>query len=483
MTFSLFTFIFLTLTSFLFFLSRKFLRPCILLAASLLYVAYIDIRSFIILIFCSLLVYLFGICIDFLIKKEKTKIAKILTALGVLIFVITIILLKYIPVILKSLPDNAGQYDPVLQKLILPIGFSYYMFQAISYMISVCKGGYKAEKNIIHFMLYMCFFPKFLSGPIERPDIFIPQIKRLADVKFFDERKLSEVFAYLLYGFFMKIVVADRLGMYVSTIFSGFMGSSSVTLIIGAFMYALQIYCDFAGYSALAVGIGKLYGIELTENFIAPYMATDIRDFWRRWHRSLSMWLRDYIYIPLGGNRKGPVLQCVNTMIVFIVCGLWHGNGLQFAVWGLVHGVYSVILILGKKYAGKKLRIPGIIKRLITFALVASAWIFFGADKVENALKYLKRMLTARSLLPNIVAEFAAVGFDTGTLILLICLITAVIVTDFFIYRKDKPFPLLLQDGNCVLRYSVYLILIVVIFIFGIYGPGFSEKQFMYMDF
>ncbi len=483
MSFSLFTFVFLLITTVLFFISRKFLRPYILLAASLIYAACLDVRSLIILTVCSVTVYLFGIWIGYLVKKESIKKAKMVTAFGVIILAVVIAGLKCTPMFLNSFGDNAGRYDHILQKLILPIGFSYYTFQAISYMTEICKGRFEAEKNFVYFMLYMCFFPKFLSGPIERPESFIPQLRKLSEVRLFDEKRLSEVFAYLLYGFFLKIVVADRLGIYVSSVFSNFFGYSALTLITGAFLYAMQIYCDFAGYSALAVGIAKLYGIELTENFTAPYMSLNISDFWRRWHRSLSMWLRDHIYIPLGGNRKGLLRQCVNTMVVFIICGIWHGNGWQFVIWGLVHGIYSVAFILGKKYIGGRFHIPDFIKRIFTFGAVATAWIFFGANNVENALKYIKRMITAWGLIPNISAEFTAVGFDPVTIAALTALCAAVIITDRMIYHRDKPFPVLLQDRNFVLRYSVYLLLIVVIFVFGIYGPGFSEKQFMYMDF
>lgn len=465
MAFSLFTLVFLGLVIAVFFLVRRDLRPIVLLLASFLYIIHLDKRAFVSVIVCTILVYASGILIQYLMDKEKEKTASVISFACLLLMVALLATLKF-------------------TSLIIPIGFSYYMFQAMGYLIDIQKGRTKAQRNIIFFALYMCYFPKFVSGPIEREAEFSTRLQKLKEVKFRNERRMSEAFGYILYGYFMKLVVSDNLGRFVPKLFGEFGQHGSLWLLLGSLSYTMQLYCDFAGYSALAVGVSKIFGIDLMQNFTAPYMSVGISDFWRRWHRSLSFWLRDYVYIPFGGNRKGKPRQCLNIMIVFILCGIWHGNTLNFLVWGLLHGVCSVIGILAKdKYTdGANKYITGV-RRVITFCFVSFAWIFFGANGLKNAIDYIVAMLTAGNAGTSFLAEYNAMAIGNIRSIFLMVFLVMVVIMDIVSYKKDKPFPAVIQDSRSVVRYLVFYLMILAIFVFGVYGQGYDAGKFMYMNF
>lgn len=469
MAFSLYSFIFLIAVTVVFYGIRKVARPYVLLLAGYIYIGFLDINSLFSILLCTVVVYAAGLLIQEFKGRGKDKFAIIATFLSIIILGVILILTKY-----------SSRFE-ILNTLILPIGFSYYAFQAIAYLADILLQKYKAEKNIGIFALYMSFFPKFVSGPIERCSTFMPQLKKLENVKFRDEYRLSLAFAYILYGYFMKVAVADNLGTFVSILFEGYENHSSLWLFVGSLSYTMQIYCDFAGYSALAVGIAKIFGIDVIENFMSPYLSANISEFWRRWHRSLSFWLRDYVYITLGGNRKGIARQCLNTMVVFILCGIWHGNGFNFLFWGLLHGVYSIIGILIKKYGAHK-NFP-ILGRTATFLSVSFAWIFFGASSFSGAVKYIKCMFTAGNAGYTFLSEAQQMGIIPEKLLLLSLFIILVIAMDIVSYRKDKVFPELIQDFSCGSRYFLYYLAVVLILVFGAYGPGFDAGQFMYMNF
>lgn len=482
MAFSLFTLVFLICTLPAFYLLRKDLRPYLLLIASLFYVGKLSITALACVVLFSALTYALGILIDFFKESNNNKGVKSAVAAGVLLTLLTLILFKYIQGIGAVLADSLPSSGSFLQKIAMPLGISYYAFQAISYFIDLYKGKAKAIRNPAYLLLYMTFFPKFASGPIERSRDFALQIDRLKNVKLFENGRFSIAATYILYGYFLKTVVADRIGIYTPLFFDGYYKFSSLWLIIGALMYTMQIYCDFAGYSALAVGIAGLFGIDLSQNFTAPYLSKNISEFWRRWHRSLSFWFRDYVYIPLGGNRKGIIRKCINTIIVFVLCGLWHGKGLNFLVWGLLHGIYSAVYISSKKlFSGK--RLPVITSSALTFIAVSFAWIFFGASGLRSAIGYVCRMFTAGSAGMTFAQEMEILGISMADILFLIACIIAVFVMDMISYRLDKPFALITRDWKYGWRYALYYVLIIVIFVFGAYGPGYDSGAFMYMTF
>ncbi|MDE7009171.1 MAG: MBOAT family protein, partial [Lachnospiraceae bacterium] len=346
------------------------------------------------------------------------------------------------------------------------------------------------ETNFWHRGCWLAFFPKLVSGPIEREGQFFPQMKKLSVIKFWNRGRLSAAFTYMLWGYFMKMVVADRIGPVVGPLFERPGGFDSFWLLLGAFLYSVQIYCDFAGYSYIAVGCAKLFGIEIMENFRSPYMAVDIQDFWRRWHVSLSEWLRDYVYIPLGGNRKGVVRKNLNTMIVFIVCGMWHGAGLNFLAWGVLHGVYSVADSLIKEWNKKGMaektpdqRKGTGCKRVITFSLTAFAWIFFRAGSLRSALLYVRHMVTA-GFWPKRWAETAqSLQLNAVEISIIGVGMLGVWLVDRLCVREKMNLPMIIQQKTNGTRYFVFYLLLLSIFIFGVYGAGYHTEQFIYMQF
>lgn len=464
MPFSLFTFLFLTSVTIMYYILRKSFRPFVLLAASLFYAFRLSHRACYVLCITTLAVYAFGRLIAHCKMREKEHYAKKLMIIGVALLVSSLLACK-------------------TPYLILTIGFSYYVFQAIAYLIDIWRGRIQAESNPAYFALYLCYFPKFISGPIERPETFLPQLTRLREAKLFDLQRLSLSFTELLYGYFLKLVIADRLGIYVRAIFRSYESISWVWLMAGALFYTLQLYADFAGYSALAVGISRLFGIDLTQNFDAPYLALGITEFWRRWHRSLSAWFKEYVYIPLGGNREGIRRKCINTMIVFFLCGLWHGNGLGFIVWGLLHGLYSVIETLFRSKEKVVTPVWQVMGRFLTFIGVSFAWVFFGSASFREALHYILRIITFRTGQESPGAEFFTLGFSRTELLLSVLAVIAACFFDAVIYKSKKSFAQAVAEWKYGWRYLLFYLLIIVIFVFGIYGNGFDTSIFLYMDF
>ena len=479
MSFSINTFLFVSIVFLLFYLFKR-ARALTLLVSSLVFVFFLDKGSFIWIVAVTAVVYLIGIVEGKLLEKKRTKALWIVTVSGAAICALTLFILKNIA--------KWRANDEALVKILLPIGFSYYIFQAISYLVDVCREKTKAEKNIVHFALYMCYFPKFVSGPIERAENFLSRIKELEKIRLFDRGRISLSFSTILYGYFMKVVIADRLAFFTTRLLNEPARFGALWLFFGMLMYALQIYCDFAGYSAVAVGISKLFGVELIENFHAPYLSRSIGEFWRKWHISLSMWLRDYIYIPLGGSRKGTVRRYINTMVVFVICGIWHGADASFLAWGIIHGLYMIIsgLILNpkKKKAEKKVDSPIVIiaEILVTFLAVAFAWIFFGAPNLSAALCYIGRMLSLNPGVDSFAAQMTDIGASRRDIIIPVYGVI-VLLFDMLMVKKNKRIGMALQSLPVAVRYSIMYAMIITIFLLGIYGPGYDASSFMYVSF
>ncbi|WP_024867281.1 MBOAT family O-acyltransferase [Butyrivibrio sp. FCS014] len=470
MTFSIESFVFVGVVFLIFYTIRRRARAYFLLAASIAFIAYLDRNSCFWVLATSVLVYIWGLIEGSFAKKNKT-LARLFMVVGVMSCVFSLFVLKHVA--------KWNFSDNIFRELIMPIGFSYYIFQAIAYIVDIYRGKMSAEKNLLFFMLYMCFFPKFVSGPIESPEKLLSQIKSLHKVYLDEDNRLSIAFPTILYGFFMKTVVADRLAMYTPKLLGYPHIYGSQWLFAGMLMYTLQIYCDFAGYSAIAVGVSRVLGIRLTENFNAPYLSPDIATFWRRWHISLSSWLKEYIYIPLGGNRKGFVRKLLNTMIVFLICGLWHGAGLSFIIWGLLHGIYSVA---GAILSSRNIKPNRILGTVITFLCVAFAWIFFGAPSTKFALSFITRMLrfsTGEIPLPTQTIELGVKPFDRNIFVYAF----VVFFMDLFMTKMKIPFGEALQKIPPIVRYLIEYALILAIVLLGIYGPGYDAADYMYMDF
>lgn len=470
--------VFLGIILSLFFLVPVKWRPAVLLLASYAFCGWIDLWALLVLVMISFVTWIAGRKMEKQLAAGKRESGRIYAGAVIVLYVFILCIYKYLPYLLSSVGSLKMRPEGLPGSLVMPVGLSFYLFQAIGYLIDIYKGKSAAERKFIYVSCYLAFFPKLVSGPIENARDFLPQMGETVRVTLKDRGRLSTAFTYMLWGYFMKMVVADRLAAPVNAIFGSPESFDSFWLLLGVFFYTIQIYCDFAGYSYIAIGCARIFGIRLCENFKAPYLASDITGFWRRWHVSLSAWLKNYIYIPLGGNRKGFARKCINTMLVFLICGMWHGVGLQFVVWGLLHGMYSVIEAVVKRNGWK---VRG--GRIITFISVAFAWIFFRASGLRDAVFYIRKMFTAgfhRETWHQTMELLQLGVVETALIVLGIAVIGA---ADALCNRKKCHLPVLIQQKQNAFRYFVFYLLMIAIFIFGIYGSGYHAEQFIYMQF
>ena len=280
-----------------------------------------------------------------------------------------------------------GHYEPL--NLILPVGISFFTFQTVGYVIDVYRGDIEAETNLFIYATYVSFFPQLVAGPIERSGNLLPQI---TGQHIFDNEKATYGLRKMLWGYFKKLVVANTLAVYVDSTFAGLANYNGGALLLISIFFTFQIYCDFSGYSDIAIGTAALFDIQLMENFDKPYLSGSIKEFWQRWHISLSSWLKDYIYIPLGGSRQGKLRTCINTVIVFVASGIWHGANVTFIVWGLLHGVINVIeqfIPAFRVRGGKGVKC---IRWLVNFIIIDILWIFFRAQTITDAVFFIGNM-------------------------------------------------------------------------------------------
>ena len=472
---------------------RRQLRIPLLAAASILYVFWLDRNAAVAVMCAGILTWLGGLLTGGLERAGQRRAAAAACGVSVFCCAAALAFYKYATLIFAGISAARGGVSgaadaSILARIAIPLGFSFYIFQSISYLVDVYQKKVVVEKNPFRMLLYLTWFPKFISGPIERKGDFDRQLAGAPDTKLFDAHRWPRVVQYLLIGCFYKIVIADRLGIYVDTIFEHYEGFSSIWLLIGAILYTWQIYFDFAGYSYAAVGVSLAFGIRLTENFSTPYMSAGIQEFWRRWHISLSQWLRDYVYIPLGGNRKGKMRKIINTMIVFLLCGMWHGAGLNFVIWGLLHGFYSAIGSMltdrRKQRTGQRERqgMSRIFGCIVTYIAVAAAWIFFRAPSAGDALRYISAMLTAGLRLHTFAIEFHSVDLDRYEVGIIVVLLLIVYLFERIAYRAKMPVPEVLASRGYIIRYAAVFVLATAIIILGIYGPS-LESRMIYMQF
>ena len=360
----------------------------------------------------------------------------------------------------------------------LPLGVSFYTFVAMGYLIDVYRGKILAEKNFIAFGTFVAFFPPLLSGPIERANGLLCQIKAK---KIFNEERILLGVCQMLWGYFQKVVIADRIAVIVNAIYDNDVNYTGIYVLVATILYAFQIYCDFAGYSNLAIGAAGILGIELRKNFNVPYQAVNISDFWDRWHISLSTWLRDYVYISLGGNRKGQLKKYGNLLITFLVSGIWHGVNWTFIVWGALHGIYSIIhSMLTSKTNNinkhKYLKIVG------TFILVDFAWLFFRANSVRHAFRLIKKMVLELDVFSLFNYEMAiSMGMELLDIAVLVIALLILVIVDLTNERVKYGKKIIILP--LWIRWCVFYIMIFTILIFGYYGPGFNAAQFIYAQF
>ena len=351
----------------------------------------------------------------------------------------------------------------------IPMGISFFTFQALGYMLDVYHQRIKAERDFFTYALFVSFFPSIVAGPINKASLVIPQLKAMRP--YFDYGKAVEGLKMLLWGMFMKVVVADRVALYVDTVFPSYMNYTGVTCFVASLLYTIQIYADFAGYSLMAIGVGKTLGFELTENFRRPYFAVSVTDFWRRWHISLSTWLKDYVYIPLGGSRCSKLRNYWNIFVTFLVSGIWHGANWTFIIWGIWHGVFQIIekAINQQKcdygWFGKSIKI------IITFLLVNFAWIFFRMPTLGDAVGMIGRIFDLSLPKTLYVSGFTDLAFVLFGVIMLFLKDA----TDEFFPSRFK----VLDNRHVAVRWCSYLLIMVAILLTGVFGAD----QFIYANF
>lgn len=389
--------------------------------------------------------------------------------------------------LITELLETAGfAFSAPSLDVLLPVGISFYTFQALGYTMDVYRGDMSAERSFIDYALFVSFFPQLVAGPIERSGNLLPQIK---EIHKFSYQNLHEGAVYVLWGIFKKLVIADWAAVLVDTAYAAPVAEiSGLQYVIATGAFAIQIYCDFSAYSDIAIGSARMLGIRLMKNFDAPYLAVSIRDFWRRWHISLSSWFKDYLYFPLGGSRRSKARTGLNLMIVFGISGLWHGAGLTFVVWGLINGLYQVLGIIlrpriTRTRAALGLREDGrlltFFRWLFTMCLVCFSWIFFRAENISQALAIIKK-ISAVPFSGAAHTGIALLGLSVPYLIVLSASVLLLFVVDRLQSNRD----LAASIANTVaLRYVIYFCLISACLIFGYYGSGYDPQAFIYFQF
>jgi alginate O-acetyltransferase complex protein AlgI len=369
-----------------------------------------------------------------------------------------------------------GLQDPFPDlKILLPIGISFHTFQTVSYLIDLDRGTIPLERSFVRFALYVSFFPLLVAGPIERAGRFIPQ---LLEEHHLNPARLASGAKLMVWGFFKKVVIADRLAEYVNQIYPHPADHSGLTLWLATYCFAFQIYCDFSGYTDIATGSARMLGYDLMQNFNLPYFARSIPEFWQRWHISLSTWFRDYLYIPLGGSRVSSGRWALNILVVFAVSGLWHGAKWTFVIWGALHGSYYVLQKLMAPYAsacfawlGVPERIKRMLQVLVTFHLVALAWVFFRANSLYDAALILFRIGT--DLTGPLYLGFSSVSATVGLVLILVLLVVQGLQHRgrLSLYFSHAKVPI-------VVRWSGYLAMLIAIALLGKTGNDFIYFQF-----
>lgn len=376
---------------------------------------------------------------------------------------------------------------PVVDVL-LPVGISFYTFQALSYTMDVYRDDIYAEKNFFRYALFVSFFPQLVAGPIERSKNLL---KQLVVPKKFDFEKARDGLLLMLWGYFLKLVLADRIAIFVNTVYGDYETYAGWYIVVATMLFAVQIYCDFYGYSTIAMGAAEILGIQLMENFDAPYLSTSVSEFWRRWHISLTSWFKDYLYIPLGGNRKGKFRKQLNKLIVFLVSGLWHGANLSFVIWGGLNGMYQILgevlmpvrnklvswLHLNRQSIGHKM-----VKGLVTFALVDFSWIFFRADGFHDSFAILKAMLTCSNPWILMDGSLYQCGLNSKNFWLMLIAIGVLLLADIY-KKKGIKLRCVIAQQDYWCRYFVILFAICFILIFGVWGSGYDAAGFIYFQF
>ncbi len=427
-------------------------------------------KGIIVLLFTAVFTYIIG---RLLCKKKKRWILLI----GVLLTIVPWLLFKFGLAVTTRISYDFNWVEP--------LGISFYSLQIIAYLTDIYRDEILPEENFAKYLLYIMFFPQIVQGPI-------PRYRKLAEDLFkghkFNEKNVIVGFQKILWGFFLKLMIADKAAIIVNAVFDNSSIYGGFYILIAAILYSIQLYTDFSACVYISKGISMLYGVHLPENFLHPYFAVSIKDFWRRWHISLSTWLRDYIYIPLGGNRKG--IKAVNILITFIVSGFWHGNGMKYIMWGMLHGIYQIIGEYTKSIRKRIYKIIGIseysniklvISQIGTFFWVTVAWILFRASSLKKGIQMIYSMFTVFN--PEILFNdsLLTLGLDWKEWGVLIVAVIILYLVSKKQERESAGYNI--ADKPLIIRWGIYIVTIISIIVFGTYGFGYNVQDFIYGGF
>lgn len=481
MLFNSFAFaVFLPIVFILYWILPKKCQWLVILVSSYYFYMSWNVRYVFLILLTTVISYATAILLE---KEENIKRRKLylaaafLSCLGVLFF------FKYFNFISASIAGVMQQfsvnYSPFMVDVLLPVGISFYTFQTLAYVIDVYRGDVGAERHFGKYAAFISFFPQLVAGPIERTGNLLPQIKR---ENTFEYGQASYGLKLMVWGFFKKIVVADTLAVYVDTVYNNLHSYKGMILGIATVFFTIQIYCDFSGYSDIAVGCAKLFGIDLMSNFKSPYFSSSVKEFWSRWHISLSTWFRDYVYIPLGGNRVPRWRHRLNLMITFLVSGLWHGAAWTYVVWGGIHGLAQVVEnVFGRtkgkgEKSGNKLRV---VRMLFVFIFVSFAWIFFRAQSLPDAAYVVRYTLSGvRHPIQYVMKGYSDLALTKKAIMACIGMVGLLGVYDAFSLKYDVIE--CIGRWNIVLRWAVYLVSVLLILFLAPIG---NASSFIYFQF
>lgn len=466
----------------LFYLSPSKHRWKVLLGVNILFYAYVDNKSF----FLFILTIVFSWCVGLFIEKienssVRKEIKKIFMFFSILIVLSPLFLVKYSEFVLSLFGKRLNL------SIAVPIGISYYSLQIISYLVDIKRKNIEPERNLFKYALYISYFPQILQGPIARYSQMNEQLRK--EYKF-DEITFVKGIHLIIWGFFLKMMIADKVAIVVNEIFDNYEMYIGWYVILGGVLYSTQLYADFLACVTISQGVSLLFGIEVVDNFKHPYSAVSVKDFWHRWHISLSTWLRDYVYIPLGGNQKGKFSKYCNLIITFIVSGAWHGAGFKYIMWGMLHAFYQIIedmLMPIKKYVWessilRKIReIRVYCERLITYVCVMMAWIVFRADSLRVAITMLKNIVKVNNIWIFFDGSIMRLGLSLRQLFVLSISVGIMYVISKYQQRICVRDCILKQ--NIWIRWGMYIGSIIAILVFGTYGNGFDAQSFIYGGF
>ncbi|MCY4061444.1 MAG: MBOAT family protein [Chloroflexi bacterium] len=475
--------VFATIVVVVFFCTTQRLRWLLLLLSSYYFYAFWNPSYLLLIIFSTLVDYFVALGLSRSDVERRPR-RRLLLALSVLANIGVLFVFKYANLFAQTTAEISAALGAPIQfqalDVLLPVGISFYTFQSMSYTFDVYRGRLRAERNLGIFATYVAFFPQLVAGPIERAANMLPQFR--LERRFCHDRVVSGL-RLVLWGAFKKIVVADRLAIYVNEVYGDLERHTGLSLIFATVFFAFQIYCDFSGYSDIAIGVARVLGFKLMENFRRPYLARSLGDFWRRWHISLSTWFRDYVYISLGGNRRGLRRQILNSLVVFAISGLWHGANWTFVIWGLYHGLLVALqTMLGAAWpkAGPNGLVSAVSRVLVTFMLVTFGWIFFRASSLWEIEYVLRHLFDFSQGVAGLTLPFAAgLLLPRAEFALSILLIAFIVATDVLDERVGLM--AFLSRLSLAPRWTIYYVLTA-----GIYGSLFYSaaiQEFFYFQF